>query len=100
MNVQYKAQLINMAALCWMFIDVAVLCYAYAGYVILCAITLRAGHRLLHNSAVRLYAIHGDSCDSFDFVKKNRSASELTRILNDVQIRRICPFALFVNPKE
>jgi len=40
MNVQHKAQPINMAALCWTFIGSAVLCYAYADYVILCAIAL------------------------------------------------------------
>jgi len=33
-----KAQPINMATLCWMFIGSA-LCYAYAVYVILCALT-------------------------------------------------------------
>jgi len=41
MNVQHKAQPINMAALRWTFIGSAVLCYAYAAYVILCAIALR-----------------------------------------------------------
>jgi len=38
MNVQHKAQPINMATLRWTFISSAVLCYAYAAYVILCAI--------------------------------------------------------------
>jgi len=42
MNVQHKAQPINMAALCWTFIGSTVLCYAYAAYVILCVYTLKA----------------------------------------------------------
>jgi len=45
MNVQHKAQPINMAALYWTFIGSAVLCYAYAAYVILCAIALTYGSR-------------------------------------------------------
>jgi len=40
MNIQHKAQPINMATLRWTFIGSAVLCYAYAAYVILCAIAL------------------------------------------------------------
>jgi len=42
MNVQHKAQPINMVALCCTFIGSVVLCYAYAAYVILCGIALKA----------------------------------------------------------
>jgi len=46
MNVQYKAQPINMVALCWTFIGSAVLCYAYAGYgwIRLCSHCCRRCH--------------------------------------------------------
>jgi len=54
MNVQHKAQPINMAILPWTFIGSAVLCYAYAAYVILCAIALSVNSKQIGESQLRI----------------------------------------------
>jgi len=77
MNVQHKAQPINMAALCWTFIGSAVLCYTYAGYVILCtiALTLKVPTKSCATVYIVVVSLSFDSGDRIFVLQRNRNAT-------------------------